>query len=40
MNTAIDPKDIEPHYRQGPWVLSRCFNEANDMGYVAQETLG
>ena len=29
MSTAIDPKDTEPHYRQGPHVLS------NDWGYVA-----
>ena len=40
MNTAVHPKDTEPHYRQGPHVLSRCLNEANDRGYVAQETLG
>ena len=40
MNTAVDPKHTEPHYRQGPHVLSRRLNEANDRGYVAQETLG
>ena len=40
MNTTIDPKGTEPHYRHGPHVLSRRLNEANDMGYVAQETLG
>ena len=40
MNTAIDPKDPEPHYRQGPHVLSRRLTEANNRGYVAQETLG
>ena len=40
MNTAVDPKDTEPHYRQGPHVLSRRPNEANDRGYVAQETMG
>ena len=40
MNTAIDQKDIEPQYRQGPHVLSRRLNEANDGGYVARETLG
>ena len=30
MNTAVDPKDTEPHYRQGPHVVSRRLNEAND----------
>ena len=40
MNRAIHPKDKEPHYRQGPQVLSRRLNEANDKGSVAQETLG
>ena len=45
MNTTVDPKDTEPHYRQGPHVLSRRLNKANDRGtwirgYVAQETLG
>ena len=40
MNIAIDPRDTEPLYRQGPHVLSRRLNEANDRGYVAQETLG
>ena len=40
MNTAVDPKDTEPHCRQGPHVLSRHLNEANDRGYVAQETMG
>ena len=40
MNTAVDPKDTEPHYRQGPHVLSRRLNEANDRGYMAQETMG
>ena len=39
MNTAVHPKDIEPHYRQGPQVLSRRLNQANDRGYVAHETL-
>ena len=36
MNTAIDPKGKEPHHRQGPHVLSRRLNEANDRGCVAQ----
>ena len=40
MNTAIDPKGTEPHYRHGPHVLSRRLNEVNDRGYVAQESLG
>ena len=40
MNTAVDPKDTKPHYRQGPHILSRRLNEANDRGYVAQETMG
>ena len=40
MNTAVDPKDTEPQYRQDPHVLSRRLNEANDRGYVAQETMG
>ena len=35
MNTAIHPKDTEPHYRQGPHVLSHRLDEANDRGYVA-----
>ena len=40
MNTAIHPKGTEPHYPQGHHVLSRCLDEANDRGYVAQETRG
>ena len=40
MNTAVDPKDTEPHYRQGPHVLSHRLNKANDRGYMAQETMG
>ena len=40
MNTAIHPKDTELHYRQGPHVLSRRLDKANDRGYLAQETLG
>ena len=40
MTTAIDPKDTEPHYRQGPHFLCRRLNEANDRGYVAHKTLG
>ena len=40
MNTAVDPKETEPHYQQVPHVLSRRLNEANDRGYVAQKTLG
>ena len=40
MNTAIGPKDTELHYRQGPQVLSRRLNEANDRGYVALKTVG
>ena len=39
MNTALDPKDTESHYRQGPHVLSRRLNEANDRG-MAKETTG
>ena len=39
MNTAIQPKGTEPHYRQGPHVLSRR-NQADDRGYIAKETLG
>ena len=35
MNTAIDPKDTEPLYRQGPKCLSCRLNEPNDRGYVA-----
>ena len=38
--TALDPKDTQPHYRQGPRVLFRRLNEANERGHVAQETLG
>ena len=40
MNAAIQPKVTVPHYRQGPHVLSRRLDEANDRGYVAQEMLG
>ena len=40
MNTAINPKDTAPHYRQGPHVLSRCLHDVNDRGYVAEKTLG
>ena len=40
MNTAIDPKDTQPHYQQGPHALSRRLNQANDRGYVGQETVG
>ena len=40
MNTAIDPKGTETHYKHGPHVLSRRPKEANDTRYVAQETLG
>ena len=40
MNTAIQPKDMEPHYRHEPHVLSCRLNEANDRRYIAQETLG
>ena len=40
MNTAGDAKDTEPHYWQGPHAMSHRLNEANDRGYVAQETLG
>ena len=40
MNTAIDPKGKEPHYRHGAHVLSRRLSEANDTGYMAQDTLG
>ena len=32
MNTAMHPKDTEPHYRQGPHVLSHHLDEANDRG--------
>ena len=35
MNSAVDAKDTEPHYRPGPQVLSRRLNEANHRGYVA-----
>ena len=34
-NTAINPKDTEPRYRQGPHVLPCHLNEANHRGYVA-----
>ena len=40
MDTAVHPKDTKPHYGQGPQVLSRRLNEANDKGYVAHETRG
>ena len=40
MNPTVNPKDTEPHYRQGPHVVSRRLNKANDRGYVAQETMG
>ena len=40
MNTAVVPKDTEPHYRHGPHVLSRRLNEAHERGYVAQEAMG
>ena len=40
MNTAIHPKDTEPHYRPAPHVLSRRLDEANERAYVAHETLG
>ena len=36
----MHPKDTEPHHRQGPHILSRRLNEANDRGCIAQETLG
>ena len=39
MNTAIHPKDTEPHYRQGPHVLSCRLDEANYRGCVALETV-
>ena len=40
MTTAIHPKETQPHYLQGPHVLSRRLHEATDRGYVAQEMLG
>ena len=40
MNTAIPLTDTEPHYRQGPHVVSRRLDEANGRGYVARETPG
>ena len=35
MNTAIHPKNTEPHYRQGSHVLPRRLDEANVEGFVA-----
>ena len=32
MNTAIQPKDTELHYRQEPHALSRRLDEANGRG--------
>ena len=40
MNTVIHPKDTEPHYWQGPHVLSGRLDKANDRGYFAHKTLG
>ena len=40
MNTAIQPKDPQLHYQQGPHVLPRLLDEANDRRYIAQEMLG